>query len=264
VTIDYRVFYGIIKEISPEVDVNRKEFMGENRETYWKNIFDFNRLKMRKKKVFTGIIESDEVSTCVYYRRLKADRLVPSSASPVTKDAENKEADPATQEVQENDTVVSADPGKTKIVSIAVPKRTEDGIDGNFRQRDVRLLRFARARYYRESGIMNARKNIEAWNAGMKEHLEAISQVTSRGANLEAFREFMKTQAAHWDALWKEYIKPRWARRRMNLYCGKQRAFTDIFHELSALKEVESHRLVVGNGAGRWASIKGCIPAPTT
>jgi hypothetical protein len=73
---------------------------------------------------------------------------------------DEKEADPTTQEVHENDFVVGADPGNTNIITIAVPKRAEDGTDGNLRQKDMRLLRFSRARYYRESGIMNARKKI--------------------------------------------------------------------------------------------------------
>jgi hypothetical protein len=33
-----------MKEISSEFDVRRREFTGENRETYWKNIFDYKRL----------------------------------------------------------------------------------------------------------------------------------------------------------------------------------------------------------------------------
>jgi len=108
VTIDSRILYGIMREIIPEFDVNREEFIGENLETYWKNIFNFKRLKMSKQKVFTGLIETDGVALCVHYRRLKKDRSVPLSASPVTKDAENKAADPATQEVEDNDLVVDA------------------------------------------------------------------------------------------------------------------------------------------------------------
>ena len=218
-----------MKEISPEFDVSREEFSGENRETHWKNIFDFKRLRVSKQTVFTGLIETDGVALCVHYRRLKKDRPVPPSAAPVTNDEENKEADPttqvvedndfvvgaskqedekeadpltqkmqdddlvvgttkheekkeadpatqkvhkndlvvdmtkeeekkeagpATQKVQDNDFVVGADPGNTNIITIAAPRRAEDGTDGNLRKKDMRLLRFSRARYYRESGTM--------------------------------------------------------------------------------------------------------------
>jgi len=95
-----------MKEISPEFDVSREEFSGENRETYWKNIFNFKRLKVSEQKVFTGLIETDGVALCVHYRRLKKDRPVPPSAAPVTKDGEKEESDPAMQEVEDNDFVV--------------------------------------------------------------------------------------------------------------------------------------------------------------
>ena len=98
----------------------------------------------------------------------------------------------------------------------------------------------------------------------MKEHLEALSEATSRGADFEAFRKFMEVRIAHWDTLWEEYTKPRWARLRMNRYGGKQRAFANFFNELSALKEDEIQRLVVAYGAGRRESKKGRTPAPTT
>jgi len=166
--------------------------------------------------------------------------------------------------VQDNDFVVGADPGNTSIITIAVPKCAEHGTDGNLRQKDMRLLRLSRARYYRESGIMNARKKIETWNSGMKEHLEALSEVTRRGADFAAFRKFMKVRVAHWDALWEEYTKPRRARLRMNLYCGEQRAFANFFNQLSDLKEDGNQRLVVAYGARRWKTQKGTTPAPTT
>jgi hypothetical protein len=75
---------------------------------------------------------------------------------------------------------------------------------------------------------MNARKKVVTWNVGMKEHLEALSEVTSRGADFRAFRKFMEVRVAHWAALWEEYTKPRWARLRMNRYGGKQRAFANF------------------------------------
>jgi len=338
-SVDPGVLYGIMEEISPEFKVSREDFTGENRVTYWRSIFDFKPVKVSKQKVFTGLIKTDGVALCVHYRRLKKDRPVPHSAAPVTKDAENKEADAATQKlqdndfmvdaakdddekeavpeteemededfvvravkdeekkkagpamqevqdhdliigatkreekkeagletqkVQDNDFVVGADPGNMNIITIAAPKRAEDGTDGNLRQKDMRLLRFSRAKYYRESGTMNARKKIETWNAGRKDHLEALSEVTSRGADFEAFRKFIKVCVAHWDALWEEYTKPRWARLRMTLYGGKQRAFSNLFNQLSALKEDKTQRLVVAYGAGRWKIQKGTTPAPTT
>jgi hypothetical protein len=96
----------------------------------------------------------------------------------------------------------------------------------------------------------------------VKEHLEAISKVTSSGADSQAFWGFVKVRAAHWEVLWKEYTKPRLAYPQMKLHCGKQRAFDNFFDELSALKEEKSQRLIVAYRAGRWVFGKGFSPAP--
>jgi hypothetical protein len=66
VTIDSGVLYGIMRETSPEFDVSREEFSGENRETYWKDIFDYKRLKVSKQKLLTGMIETDGIPMCVH------------------------------------------------------------------------------------------------------------------------------------------------------------------------------------------------------
>jgi len=145
-----------------------------------------------QERVFTGTIGSDGAAMCVHYRRLGADRPIVPSASPSPKHEEKKEADPATQEVQDNELVVGSakheennkadpatqevqdnelvagsakheennkadpatqevqdnelvvgtDPGNTNIVTIAVPKRAEDGPDVSSRQKDMLLLKF--------------------------------------------------------------------------------------------------------------------------
>jgi len=143
-------------------------------------------------------------------------------------------------------------PDTRRSVAIAVRECAEDGMDGNLRPKDMRLLSFSRARCYRDSGIMNARTKIETWNAGMKDRVEASSDVTSRGADFQTFLKCMEVRVADWEALWKAYTKPRWARLRMSLYCGKQRAFANFFNPLNALKEDEGQRLLVAYGAGRW------------
>jgi len=145
-----------------------------------------------QERVFTGTIGSDGAAMCVHYRRLGADRPIVPSASPSPKHEEKKEADPATQEVQDNELVVGSakheennkadpatqevqdnelvagsakheennkadpatqkvqdnelvvgtDPGNTNIVTIAAPKRAEDGPDVSSRQKDMLLLKF--------------------------------------------------------------------------------------------------------------------------
>jgi len=121
VSIDSGVLYCIMKEICPEFDVRKIEFTGENRETCCKIIFDFKSVRLRKKTVCTGIIESEWVCVCVHNRRLKVNHLVPSSLAPSAKREENNETRSGTHDPQENDSVAGADPGNTNIVTIAAP-----------------------------------------------------------------------------------------------------------------------------------------------
>jgi len=95
-------------------------------------------------------------------------------------------------------------------------------------------------------------------------HEEEFSKVTSRGADFRAFREFMEAQAAHDCEMWKWSRKPRRARQHVNLYCGKQRAFTNFFNQLSVLKVVKSQRIVISYGAGRFVPGRRSAPAPST
>jgi len=150
VTIDSRVLYGIMKEFSPEFSVSREEFSGENRETYLKNIFNFKRLRVSKQKIFTGMIETDGVAMCVHYRRLKTDRPGPPSATPVTKNEENKEEHPETHELEDNDFLVdAAKEGNEKEAGLMTQEVGDNDLvvdAGSMKRRRRRILRCRRWR----------------------------------------------------------------------------------------------------------------------
>jgi len=63
--------------------------------------------------------------------------------SPRAKPKTDQEAGPTALEVQKNAFVVGMDPVNTHIVTIAAPKREEDGSVGNLRQKDISLLRLS-------------------------------------------------------------------------------------------------------------------------
>jgi len=54
VTIDSRVLSVFMKEISPALGVSNKEIIGEDRDSYWQNIFDFKRPRPAKKRYSRG------------------------------------------------------------------------------------------------------------------------------------------------------------------------------------------------------------------
>jgi hypothetical protein len=85
---------------------------------------------------------------------------------------------------------------------------------------------------------MNPGKIIETLNAGVKEYLEVMGELTSRRADSQAFREFMEVRFVHWDSLLKEFTRPRWASLRMNPYRGRQRSFANFFNALNASRRM--------------------------
>jgi len=143
----------------------------------------FQMSEYKQRKIFTGNIERDGILMNVHYGCLMADRPILSLSVPLTEHEKDKEVGPRRRRCRRTTLSSACDTGNTNIVTIAATNFAEDGIDGNLRQRDMRLLKLSRARYYRDSGKMNARKQIVTWNAGVKEHLEAVSQVTSRRAD---------------------------------------------------------------------------------
>jgi len=56
-----------------------------------------------------------------------------------------------------------------------------------------------------------------------------MSEVTSHGADFQVIREFIKVRVAHWEALCKEYTKPRMNRLRMSLYSEKKACIRQLF-----------------------------------
>jgi len=62
---------------------------------------------------------------------------------------ENKRKGHGTYNPHENGFLVGLNPWKKDIITIAVPKRADDSTGGNIRQKEMRLFRFSRVRYYR-------------------------------------------------------------------------------------------------------------------
>jgi len=108
-----------------------------------------------------------------------------------------------------------------------------------------------RRQYYAESGINGARVRTERWTRGVQGHLDAMSAVSTKGVSQTAHEWFLHEFYIHRDALWSEYLKPRWARQRLSLYGGKKRVFARFFNRLIRL--FAGGRLVVAYGNGKFA-----------
>jgi hypothetical protein len=140
----------------------------------------------RPKKGTHGAIDYDVVYINLHTQGLKAVRPIPSSLSHLPK-REHKKTGDGTYNAHEIVYLGGLTPLNSNIITIAAPKRAEGATDGNMPQKNLRLLRFSRARWYRESEILSARKEIDPWNATVKDNPEALSEVTCPRADSQVF-----------------------------------------------------------------------------
>ncbi|GAX84515.1 hypothetical protein CEUSTIGMA_g11935.t1 [Chlamydomonas eustigma] len=116
------------------------------------------------------------------------------------------------------------------------------------------VMKLTRKQYYTESGATSARYKTERWNRGIQTHLDALSTASTKGVSWTAHEWCLIERGRHQEALWSEYLKPRWARLRLSLYGGKKRVFANFFNRLSVrLPFPAGGRLVIAYGNAKFA-----------
>jgi hypothetical protein len=123
---------------------------------------------------------------------------------------------------------------------------------------DGKIMTFVltRKQYYNDSGINNAKRQSNTWNLGVKVQLEALSHASSKGCSIVAHNHFVDAHLQTRDALWEEYLRPRWARQRLSLYGGKKRVFAKFFNNVEEQIKAAApgFNIVVAYGSAKFAS----------
>ena len=78
--------------------------------------------------------------------------------------------------------LIAIDPGRTNIIFAAeeLPDKT------------IKTCRLTRSQYYRESGILDAKKMSESWQRGLKRQLTMMSEASPKGVSLASFKRFLE------------------------------------------------------------------------
>lgn len=254
-TFDTSVLYGVLADAGV-VRCSGSAFkaMGEE---HWQAAFKLRPIQ-GKDAVFTGTMETDGTSACFHFRRPKAGREVAldKGKSDETVSGAERLVAFAKQVVADNpeSQVYGIDPGRTNIMYAVKVDPGNVGCPHN-------VVRLSRRQYYAEAGMYKARKNTERWHQGMRPALTALSEASAKGADATTFRKHVATLLENYDALWTEYLKPRWANQRLRLYGGKKRVFARFFNKLV----VPGKRTVVAYGAAKFApGGRGEVAVPTT
>ncbi|KAJ9507361.1 hypothetical protein QJQ45_006330 [Haematococcus lacustris] len=119
--------------------------------------------------------------------------------------------DPATQ------MGMGLDPGAIQAVSAASGKWRADGLSQGFYR-----SKLTRSQVQHDSGLIQARHNTQRWNENIKLELQHLAAATPAGTSLVAIQRHVAVTLATWDAVWGEYLHPKWAEQRMRLHGAQE------------------------------------------
>ncbi|GFH12505.1 uncharacterized protein HaLaN_08209 [Haematococcus lacustris] len=137
------------------------------------------------------------------------------------------------------------DPGAIQAVSAASGVWDEDGCLDSF----IRS-KLTRSQVQRDSGLIQARHNTLRWNENIKPELQHLAAATPAGTSLVAIQRHVAVTLATWDAVWEEYLHPKWAEKKMRLH-GAQEKVLERYFKLEEAAAVESQK--------RWGTRKQLV-----
>lgn len=231
IRVDTSVLYGVLRDAGV---ISRELSWGvfdKLRDVFWPDTINLRGL-MPRGYDFGWSVTTDGVSMCATFETTQVVSTATGSQGGRSSDEYKPEP---------GDVVVGNDPGRTNIYYMA-------GVVGG----QTKVLKLTRHQYYTESGVLTARQNTERWTRAIQPHLDALSEASTKGASSTAHEWYLDRFDRHQEALWTEYLRPRWARQRLSLYGGKKRVFANFFNRLSSL--FAGGRLVVAYGNGKFGS----------
>ncbi|KAJ9527674.1 hypothetical protein QJQ45_025959 [Haematococcus lacustris] len=125
------------------------------------------------------------------------------------------------------------DPGAIQAVSAASGVWRADGrLQGFYRSK------LTRSQVQHDSGLIQARRNTQRWNENVKLELQHLAVATPAGTSLVAIQRHVAVTLATWDAVWGEYLHPKWAEQRMRLHGAQEKVLERYFKKLEEAASV--------------------------
>ncbi len=232
ITIDTSVFYGILREAGLTTASAKTFSDNDISEGQWHSIFKISKLQGAT-NTFTKTINTDGIAVCCHFERPKV----------------NKE----TKTEPEKYRVVAVDPGRVNIFYGV--ERLENG--------SVKEYVLTRRQYYHDTGISKANEKSKQWNLKIKDDLEKLSKVSTKGVSVTSHQQYMKTYQTIKDSLWLEYLKAKWARQRFQVYSGKKKLYSTFFNKIKYFNK--EYKVKIAYGSAKFDSTgPGELAVPTT
>ncbi|KAJ9505395.1 hypothetical protein QJQ45_009569 [Haematococcus lacustris] len=104
-----------------------------------------------------------------------------------------------------------------------------------------------------------ARRNPQRWNDNIKLELQHLPAATPAGTSLVAIQRHVAVILATWDAVWGEYLHPKWAEQKMRLYSAQGKVLERYFKKVKMLMSFQGgHGITTRRGWGAKAVLQAC------
>ncbi|KAJ9507292.1 hypothetical protein QJQ45_006265 [Haematococcus lacustris] len=127
----------------------------------------------------------------------------------------------------------------------------------------IRLLpasELSKGQLKHDSGLTKAKQDTARWSAAIQPQLLQLAAATPAGTTLGCLHAHVLALKATWDALWEEYLKPRWRRQRLALHHAQERVIEAFCKKVvNGMKWVSRHHyhqergVAVFLGAGNFS-----------
>ncbi|GFH13452.1 uncharacterized protein HaLaN_09340 [Haematococcus lacustris] len=203
--IDDRVLHGVLTDLGMTT-LTRSQFEADSM-PHWEKFVQYSQLQ-NSGWDFTRKVETDGVSVSVHFVRNQVVK------EPVEPPCIGRELTATSDFSAATHIAVGVDPGVTQAIKATHAMR--DLVTGQvLRQWDWELTK---GQLKHDSGLTEAKQDTARWLTAIQPQLQQLARATPAGTTLDSLQAHIQALKATWDALWEEYLKPRWRRQRLGLH----------------------------------------------
>ncbi|KAJ9507800.1 hypothetical protein QJQ45_019290 [Haematococcus lacustris] len=245
--IDDRVLHGVLTDLGITT-LTRSQLEADSL-PHWQKFIQYSQLQNSGWE-FARRVETDGVSISVHFVRSQAVTEPVELPFIGRKLTATSDYDPTTH------IAVGVDPGVTQAIKAGHAQR--DQVTGRvLRQWEWEL---SKGQLKHDSGLTKAKQNTTRWSAAIQPQLLQLAAATPAGTTLGGLHAHVLALKATWDALWEEYLKPRWRRQRLALHHAQERVIEAFCKKVvNGMKWVSRHHyhqdrgVAVFLGAGNFS-----------
>ncbi|KAJ9526442.1 hypothetical protein QJQ45_009930 [Haematococcus lacustris] len=208
--IDDRVLHGLLTDLGM-TNLTQRQIDADSL-PHWQKFIQYSQLQNSGWE-FARRVETDGVSISVHFVRSQAVTEPVELPFIGRKLTATSDYDPTTH------IAVGVDPGVTQAIKAGHAQRHQ--VTGQvLRQWEWEL---SKGQLKHDSGLTKAKQDTARWSAAIQPQLLQLAAATPAGTSLGGLHAHVLALKATWDALWEEYLKPRWRRQRLALHHAQER-----------------------------------------